>query len=62
MNALEVIAMIVDEKKARRIEPSHALLKEVLALGVTLASLQELTESGKIRLGNTLNDKYITVR
>lgn len=58
---LTIIRAIEAHKHNARIQPTHALLKEVLQAGATLSGLQELTESGQIRLGDTINDKYITI-
>jgi len=58
---LTIIRSIEAHKHNAGIAPTHALLKEVLQAGGTLSGLQELTESGQIRLGNTVNDKYITI-
>ena len=58
---LTIIRTIEAHKHNAGIAPTHALLGEVLQAGATLSGLQELTESGQIRLGETVNDRYITI-
>jgi hypothetical protein len=65
-----IILEITTDKKARNIEPTHALFKEVYAKaiskGVSVADvrngLNELYLSGEIEVGDTLNDKYIKIK
>ena len=55
------------EKKARNIEPTHALFKEVfdratiegIAADEIKKGLNELYLAGEIEVGRTINDKYI---
>ena len=62
MDKTLTIICAIEAKKAQEYKaPTHALLGEALAAGATLSGLQELTESGQIRLGDTINDKYIIV-
>jgi hypothetical protein len=65
-----IILEITTDKKARNIEPTHALFKEVYAKaiskGVSVADvrngLNELYLAGEIEVGDTLNDKYIKIK
>ena len=64
-----IILEIIAEKKARNIEPTHALFKEVYYRGQNKglsatsikSGLNELFINGEIEVGNTLNDKWISV-
>lgn len=58
---LTIIRTIEAEKAKAHKSPTHALVKEVLQAGGTLSGLQELAGSGQIRLGRTINDRYITI-
>jgi hypothetical protein len=63
---LETIAAIETQKKQSNIYPSHALFREVVAesaLGTkeTARQLNILYKQGKIKAGQTLNDKFITL-
>ena len=57
------------EKKARTIEPTHALFKEVfdratiegIAADEIRNGLNELYLAGEIEVGDTLNDKWIRI-
>ena len=62
MKTLEVIAGIVADKKAKGVWPTHALEREVIRqhAGAT-SELKELEQSGQIKFGQTINDRYITV-
>ena len=65
-----IIIKIIAEKKARNIEPTHALFKEVYYRGQNMglsaisikSGLNELFISGKIEVGETINDKYIKIK
>ena len=66
---LEIINQISNEKKARTIEPTHALFKEVfdratiegIAADEVRNGLNELFINGEIEVGDTLNDKWIRI-
>ena len=66
----KIINQISSEKKARNIEPTHALFKEVYYRGQNMglsaisikSGLNELFISGKIEVGRTINDKYIKIK
>ena len=65
----EIINQISSEKKARNIEPTHALFKEVfdratiegIAADEIRKGLNELFINGEIEVGDTLNDKWIRI-
>ena len=65
-----IILEIIAYKKARNIEPSHALFKEVfdrttiegIAADDIRNGLNELFINGEIEVGRTINDKYITIK
>jgi hypothetical protein len=64
-----IISEITADKKARNIEPTHALFKEVCSIakskGLSTADvrngLNELYLAGEIEVGRTINDKYIRI-
>ena len=64
------ILEIIADKKARNIEPSHALFKEVfdratiegIAADEIRNGLNELFIAGEIEVGRTINDKYIKIK
>ena len=64
-----IIIEITADKKARNIEPTHAIYKEfydiAVSKGLSVADirngLNELYLAGEIEVGDTLNDKYIRV-
>ena len=64
-----IILEITADKKARHIEPTHAIYKEVYSIaiskGLSVAEvrngLNELYLDGEIEVGDTLNDKYIRI-
>lgn len=66
----EIINQISSEKKARNIEPTHALFKEVfdratiegIAADDIRNGLNKLFIAGKIEVGRTINDKYIKIK
>ena len=66
---LKIINQISSEKKARNIEPTHALFKEVFdratiegtAAEEIRKGLNELFINGEIEVGDTLNDKWIRI-
>ena len=65
-----IILEIIAEKKARNIEPTHALFKDVfdratiegIAADDIKNGLNELYLAGEIEVGNTLNDKWIKIK
>ena len=65
-----IILKVIAEKKARNIEPTHALFKDVLdratiegiAADEIINGLNELYLAGEIEVGDTLNDKYIKIK
>ena len=65
-----IISEITADKKARNIEPTHAIYKEVYDIakskGLSLAEvrngLNELYLAGEIEVGRTINDKYIKIK
>ena len=65
----KIINQISSEKKARNIEPTHALFKEVfdratiegIAADEIRKGLNELFINGEIEVGRTINDKYIKI-
>ena len=65
----KIINQISSEKKARNIEPTHALFREVfdratiegIAADEIKNGLNELFINGEIEVGDTLNDKWIRV-
>lgn len=62
MKTLEVIAGIVADKTAKGVWPTHALEREVKRHHSEAdAELMELEQSGQIKFGQTINDRYITV-
>ena len=59
---LEIILAIVAEKKAKGVWPTHALEGEVTRrYAGASAELKELGQSGHIKLGRTINDRYIKI-
>ena len=65
-----IILEITADKKARNIEPTHAMFKEVYARAISKGlsaadmrnGLNELYLAGEIEVGDTLNDKYIRIK
>ena len=65
-----IIIEITAYKKARNIEPTHALFKEVYSIakskGLSVTEvrngLNELYVAGEIEVGRTINDKYIKIK
>ena len=65
----KIINQISSEKKARNIEPTHALFKEVfdratiegIAANEIRNELNELYLYGEIEVGDILNDKWIRI-
>lgn len=71
MTTLEIINLIEADKKRRKVAPTHALLMEVIrkaeeyypvcAREIVMAELEELVNQHIITLGDTINDKYISI-
>ena len=64
MTAIEIINQIEADKKARKIEPQHALLTDIYKYGnweTVKAELTELWRDKKIYVGNTINSQYIKI-
>ena len=65
-----IILKIIADKKARNIEPTHAIFKEVfdratiegIASDEIRNGLNELYLAGEIEVGETINDKYIKIK
>ena len=65
-----IILEIISEKKARNIEPTHALFKDVfdratiegIAADEIRNGLNKLFIAGEIEVGRTINDKYIKIK
>ena len=66
----KIINQISNEKKARNIEPTHALFKDVfdratiegIAADEIRNGLNKLFVNGEIEVGRTINDKYIKIK
>ena len=56
---LEVISRIVETKKQSGVFPTYALSREVY--NEVAKTLNKLYSEGKIKVGNTLNDKWIEI-
>ena len=64
-----IILEVIADKKARNIEPTHALFKDVfdratiegIAADDIKDGLNELFINGEIEVGDTLNDKWIRI-
>lgn len=56
---LEVISRIVENKKQSGVFPTYALSREVYS--EVAKTLNKLYSEGKIKVGNTLNDKWIEI-
>lgn len=64
-----IILKVISEKKARNIEPTHAIFKEVfdratiegIAADEIKNGLNELYLAGEIEVGDTINDKWIRI-
>ena len=65
-----IILKIIADKKARNIEPTHALFKDVfdratiegIAADEIRNGLNELYLAGEIEVGRTINDKWIKIK
>ena len=64
MTAIEIINQIEADKKARHIEPHHAILIDIYKYGnweAIKAELTELWKDNKIHIGQTINSQYIKI-
>lgn len=65
MILLEVIKSITKEKEAARIAPTHVLILKDLGFlkdrERVQRELKELEAAGLIKIGNTINDRYVVV-
>lgn len=69
MNIIEIINKLEEENKRNKIAVSHVLfiplLRECIKLGISKeelsAELNKLYKDGKIKVGNTINDKHISI-
>ncbi len=66
MNLLEVIKNIIKEKEVACVRPTHVLIVKDLKWRLKNCTtidyeLKELEEKGLIQIGDTINDKYITI-
>jgi hypothetical protein len=71
MSIIEIINQIEADKRKRKVAPTHALYLEVVSKAseyypicvkeIVTAELEELVKQNIITIGDTINDKYITV-
>lgn len=71
MKIIEIINKIEAEKKERNTYPHYALVFEVMQIAykhfpagtgeIVKQELEELQKQGVIKLGQTINDNYITI-
>lgn len=63
MTAIEIINQIEADKLSKKIEPHHATLLEIEGVAKRLIrdELNQLWSDKKIRVGDTINGKYITI-
>ncbi|MDH6304631.1 hypothetical protein M2459_001367 [Parabacteroides sp. PF5-5] len=62
MNITEIINQIEEDKKKRKIHPTHATLLEISRLCEDIdvkSELNRLYLEGKIEVGNTINGKFV---
>ena len=52
------IRAIKARKTAEKIEPTHAILKDLIDEGCTMPEIRKTVELGKIGYGRTLNSHY----
>jgi len=66
MSIIEIINWIEADKKARNIFPTHATFREILKIHgrreEAVKELNNLYVEGKIKVGDTVNDKYIRIK
>jgi hypothetical protein len=60
---LKTIKEIESEKQARAVVPSYACRLEIIkrVKELTLQTLEQMQAAGVVRMGNTINDKYILI-
>lgn len=65
MILLEVIKSIIREKETARIAPTYVLVLKDLGIlkdrAILEKELKELEAKGLIKIGNTINDRYVVV-
>jgi hypothetical protein len=65
MDILGIIRHIESGNKAAKTVPSHAMLLEITKIhGNAYAARDELNRlqrEGKVKIGDTVNDKYVTI-
>jgi len=63
MTILEIISQIEEDKKARKVFPTHSLFREIIKIygdeKFARNELNRLYKEGKIKVGDTINDKYV---
>lgn len=57
-NVTLAIRAIKARKIAEKIEPTHAILKDLIDEGCTMPDIRKAVELGKIGYGRTLNSHY----
>ena len=57
-NVILTIRAIKARKIAEKIEPTHAILKDLIDKGCTMPDIRKAVELGKIGYGRTLNSHY----
>ena len=63
MNIIEIINQIEEDKKQRNVFPTHACFLEILMIHGNRDELKKelnrLYVNKEIKIGNTVNDKYV---
>ncbi|WP_080902938.1 hypothetical protein [Parabacteroides sp. Marseille-P3160] len=61
---IELIKCIVNEKKERKLHPTHAMLHEIKEkLQSDLSKeLDEMEKEGLIEIGHTINSKFVKIQ
>ena len=66
MNIIEIINQIESDKQERKIHPTHATFLEIVRIhgnrDEVSKELNKLYLEDKIKIGNTINDKYILLK
>jgi hypothetical protein len=57
-NVILAIRAVKARKTAEKIEPTHAILKDLIDEGCTMPEIRKTVELGKIGYGRTLNSHY----
>ena len=55
---IKTIRLIKSDKIQRKVFPTYATRKELLAEGCAVEEIREAVKSGLVRFGQTLNDYY----